>query len=177
MATAEKQISYEEATPIVEKYLELFRPKCERIEPAGSYRREKKVLNDIELVCIPKKQAEGLFGQEESYHQEFVELVKSFEIILGKPEDGKYVKIMLQEGIKLDLFIANPNNYGLIFMIRTGSANFTKRMVTECKNNGYYVEDGYLWRKKDNAMIACPEEEDFFRITKLPYLKPYARAF
>jgi DNA polymerase/3'-5' exonuclease PolX len=177
MATTEKQISFEEATPIVEKYLDLLKPKCERIEPAGSYRREKKFINDIELVCIPKKIYTGLFETDEAYHPEFIELVKSFEIILGRPEDGKYVKIMLQEGIKLDLFIANPNNWGLIFMIRTGSANFTKRMVTECKHNGYYVDDGYLWRKRDNAMIAVPEEEDFFNITKLPYIKPYARAF
>jgi len=178
MAIAEKQTSYEEATPIVEKYLELFRPKCERIEPAGSYRREKKFINDIELLCIPStiQIEDGLFGFKEERSPEFIKLVDSFVRVKGNG-GGKYTQLILPEDIHLDLFMTTKDQWGIIFMIRTGSAAFSQRMVTECKNNGYYVEDGFLWRKRDNAMVACPEEEDFFNITKLPYIKPYARAF
>lgn len=179
MASAEKQISFEEATPIVEKYLELLKPKCERIEPAGSYRREKKFINDIEFVCIPSTMQieDGLFGFKEERAPEFIKLVDSFVRVKGNGE-GKYTQLILPEGgIHLDLFMTTKDQWGVIFMIRTGSAAFSQRMVTECKDNGYYVQDGFLWRKRDNVMIPVPEEEDFFSITKLPYIKPYARAF
>ena len=178
MASSENQISFEEATPIVEKYLELFRSECERIEPAGSYRREKKFINDIELVCIPStiQVEDGLFGFKDLRSPEFIKLVDSFVRVKGNG-GGKYTQLILPEGIHLDLFMTTKDQWGVIFMIRTGSAVFSQRMVTECKDNGFYVEDGFLWRKRDSVMIACPEEEDFFKLTKLPYIKPYARAF
>ena len=178
MSSTEKQISYEEATPIVGKYLELFRPKCERIEPAGSYRRERKFINDIELVCIPStiQIEDGLFGFKEERSPEFIKLVDSFVRVKGNGV-GKYTQIILPEGIHLDLFMTTKDQWGVIFMIRTGSAAFSQRMVTECKAAGYFVEDGFLWRKRDSVMIPVPEEEDFFNITKLPYIKPYARVF
>jgi DNA polymerase/3'-5' exonuclease PolX len=178
MASSEKQIPYEEAKLIAEKYLQIFKPLCERIEIAGSIRREKKLINDIELVCIPStiRVEDGLFEFKNVRAPEFVSLVDSFNRVKGNGA-GKYAQLNLPEGILLDLFITTREQWGVIFMIRTGSAMFSHRMVIECKDNGYYVKDGYLWRKKDNAMIACPEEEDFFRITKLPYIKPYARAF
>jgi DNA polymerase/3'-5' exonuclease PolX len=178
MAAAEKQKTYEEAKLIAEKYLQILKPVCERIEIAGSIRREKKFINDIELVCIPStiKIEDGLFGYKDERSPEFIKLVDSFVRVKGNGA-GKYSKLLLPEGINLDLFMTTKDQWGVIFMIRTGSAVFSQRMVTECKQNGYYVEDGFLWRKKDNVMIPCPEEEDFFRITKLPYINPYARAY
>lgn len=178
MSDSQEKIPIEKAKPIAEKYLQLFKPLCERIEIAGSIRREKSFIGDIELVCIPStiKVEDGLFGYKEERSPEFVKLVDSFVRVKGNGT-GKYTQIILEEGMHLDLFMTTRDQWGVIFMIRTGSAEFSERMVTECKQCGYYVEDGYLKRKKDNQIIPCPEEEDFFRITRLENLKPYARGF
>jgi len=173
MAYTEKQILLNVAKVIAEKYLKLFAPRCERIEIAGSIRREKKFIGDIELVCIPKTIPNNsvLFAQP-TRDPEFVKLVNTFARVKGNGE-GKYSQLILTEGMHLDLFITTPDQWGVIFMIRTGSAEFSHRMVTECKKNGYYVKDGFLW--KDITMIPVPKEEDFFSITKLPYVQPKAR--
>ncbi len=44
----------DKALEIAEKTKELLAPYCERIEIAGSIRRKKPEVKDIELVAIPK---------------------------------------------------------------------------------------------------------------------------
>lgn len=179
MSTSEKQFYYKEADAIAELYIKDLSPFCIRIEKAGSLRRLKNYINDIEIVCIPKKEKveTGLFEIEDFYCSGFVNYLKELEIIKGNPATGKYIQFKLKENINLDLFIATEINYGLIKMIRTGSWQFSKRMMTECKRKGYYVKDGLLWSVNENKIIPVPEEKDFFKITGLEEIDPSARIY
>lgn len=102
-------------------------PHCYRIEIAGSIRREKPEVKDIEVVCIPHIYDTGLFESG------IATVVNQWEKVKGELEWGKckYTQRILPEGIKLDLFFATPNNWGLIFAIRTGSAYHTLNLNTE----------------------------------------------
>ena len=52
-----------QAQAIAREWQTLLAPACERIEIAGSIRRGKPEIKDIDLVCIPKIQTEpDLFG-------------------------------------------------------------------------------------------------------------------
>ena len=166
----------DKATKIAVKYWELFKPFCSRVKIAGSIRRDKSEVGDIELVCVPleTETEDGLFERKLVRNPEFVILVNSFNRVKGNGE-GKYAQLILPEGINLDLFIANKDNFGLIYMIRTGSAAFSERMVTMIKKNGFYCKDGYLWSLNNNKMIPVPEEKDFFRITGIEYVEPFLR--
>lgn len=42
----------EQALPIAERIKSELAPYCSRIEIAGSIRRERQIVNDIEIVCI-----------------------------------------------------------------------------------------------------------------------------
>lgn len=55
------------AQTIARELISLLNPFCDRIGVAGSVRRKKSIVKDIELVIIPKKVIEkaGLFGDEE----------------------------------------------------------------------------------------------------------------
>jgi len=76
----------EEAKKIAEKYLNLLKPYCLRAEIAGSIRREKPEVKDIEIVCI----------RNESQINEFSKMVNSFgKVIKGKPT-GKYMQIEIE---------------------------------------------------------------------------------
>ena len=55
----------EKAEKIARKYVDLLAPFCERIEIAGSTRRKKPEVGDIEIVCIPK-QINDLLNNSES---------------------------------------------------------------------------------------------------------------
>ena len=60
-----------------------------------------------------------------------------------KPE-GTYWRALVDNSIKLDLFLAAPENYGMILTIRTGSAEFSQGLMTYAKHRTpYHVEGGY----------------------------------
>lgn len=81
--------------------------------------------------------------------------------------DGKYWRGIVQNGnekIKLDLFLANPNNWGVISTIRTGPWQFSQALVAFIKNQTpYRVQDGHLTLEATGEIIPCHEEIEFFQ--------------
>jgi DNA polymerase/3'-5' exonuclease PolX len=151
----------EEAKKIAKKYLNLLKPYCWRIEIAGSIRREKSEVKDIEIVAIPL----DLVG--------FSNEVNKLEKVKGNPT-GKYTQRILPEGIKLDLFMANIRNWGLIFAIRTGSARYSHKILA-CGwvKRGYKSINGML--TKNGREIEVREEKDLFNLIGVAYIQPNQR--
>lgn len=77
--------------------------------------------------------------------------------VRGNIAIGKYTQRILPEGIKLDLFMVNPDNWGLILAIRTGSANYSHHILA-CGwvRNGYKSAEGMLSRNG----VAVPVREE-----------------
>src|SRR3972149_6870743 len=135
------EIPYKEAKEIADKLVMLLSPHCYRIEIAGSIRREKDIVGDVEICCIPKPYQTGLFQDG------IAEIVNQWQKVKGELEYGKtkYTQRILPEGIKLDLFFAEEGNWGLIFAIRTASADYShKVLATGWVKRGYKSEGGYL---------------------------------
>ena len=151
----------DEAKKIAKKYLNLLKPYCWRIEIAGSIRREKSEVKDIEIVAIPL----DLVG--------FSTEVNELEKVKGNPT-GKYTQRILPEGIKLDLFMANIRNWGLIFAIRTGSARYSHEILA-CGwvKRGYKSINGML--TKNGREIEVREEKDLFNLIGVAYVQPNQR--
>ena len=149
------------ARDIAEKYLNLLRPYCYRIKIAGSIRRNKSEVKDIEIVVIPSDLI--------NFTYEVVKLGK----IKGEPI-GKYTQRRLPEGINLDLFIADKENWGNIFLIRTGNWQFSKYIMgVKVKQVGLEQRKGYLW--KGSERISCFEERDVFNLLGINYIEPKDR--
>lgn len=90
---------------IADELLRTLRPSCERIEIAGSIRRAKKEVKDIELIAIPKF-IPDLFGETLLDHSLDVFNWASVGDVLASGHKMK--KIALHAGINLDLFIVTP---------------------------------------------------------------------
>jgi DNA polymerase/3'-5' exonuclease PolX len=76
--------------------------------------------------------------------------------------------------MKLDLFIATPNNWGWILALHTGSAKFNEHVLLRTlKQHGYAADEGHI--KRDGQVIPMREETDLWRILKLPWVEPWAR--
>lgn len=151
-------------------------PFCDRCEIAGSIRRRKERVKDIEIVCIPQQIIEqvpsGLF-KEFGLHPGFVDTVNRWPKVKGEPW-GRYTQRLLPEGIALDLFMATPDNWGVIFAIRTGSAEFSYRVLaTAWVRAGYRSEGGVLMR--NGAPTFVREERDLFELLGIPWVEPEAR--
>ena len=166
----------EKAQKLVNEYREKFLPYCDRIEVAGSIRRERQNVGDLELVCIPKTVtvSDGMFEEKSERDPNFVRLVNKFPRVKGNGS-GKYTQIYIEDqDINLDLFMTTPEQWGVIFMIRTGSDQFSKRMMWSIKP-GYKVDEGFL-KDQEGNIVPCFEEKDFFTITKMDYVLPTLRA-
>lgn len=156
-----------QARAIAERCLCELEPHCERIAIAGSIRRGKPEPKDIEIVAIPKPYDTGLFESG------IATVVNQWEKVKGELP-CKYTQRVLPEGIKLDLFFATPENWGLIFAIRTGSAEFShKRLASRWSAMGYKSEGGVLMR--DGESICVREEKDLFDLLGMAWIEPKDR--
>lgn len=160
---------YSDAKQIADKILLQLKPHCERIEIAGSIRRKKAEVKDIEIVAIPKPFEVGLFESG------IATIVNKWEKVKGELP-CKYTQRILPEGIKLDLFFAEPGNWGLILAIRTGSADYShKVLATEWVKRGYHSMDGYLFHGANEKVYEVREEIDLFNRLGLKYVEPELR--
>ena len=162
-------MKYEKALEIAQKVKAQLAPHCERIEIAGSIRRKKPEVKDIEIVAIPKPYDIGLFESG------IATVVKQWEKVRGELP-CKYTQRILPEGIALDLFFADKENWGNTFATRTGSAIYSHEVLARGWSfEGYKSEDNYLY--KDGKKIAIHEEEDLFKLIHLPYVEPELRNY
>jgi DNA polymerase/3'-5' exonuclease PolX len=191
------RLPLEVARGLADTLVELLRPGCERIEIAGSIRRERPEVGDIELLAVPRWDtlAGGLFGDiAESVNLLDVELRRleaadgledhSIRRRLdknGTPRWGERYKALTFHTVPVDLFIClPPAQWGVLYVIRTGPAEFGHALVTPQAHGGYLpsylqVREGALRRRDTGEVVPTPEEVDVFRALGLQNLTPRAR--
>lgn len=187
---------YSKAKPLADRVVEMLQPHCNIINIAGSVRREKPEVKDIEVVAVPKKifNATDLFGGGNNIIVPgFAEAIEQFtkSVIKGKP-DGKYMQIELKGGMVLDLFMPSPEDYYRIFAIRTGSADYSANVIANAwVRLGWCGVSGVGLRKqedctrhKDKWILSNPNgekppawtsEENFFEWLQIRWLHPRNR--
>lgn len=152
-----------DALPIAQKYRNDLAAFCSRCEIAGSIRREKPEVKDIEIVCIPQGK----------YLLEFKNYVEALYKLKGDAL-GKYTRRSLPEGIALDLFITTKEKWGVIFAIRTGSANYSHWLAQQWSRKGYRSENGILIDAQEDKYF-FEEEEQLFAFLGVPFKHPKER--
>jgi DNA polymerase (family 10) len=159
----------DQATAIAERVKAQLAPHCARIEIAGSIRRRKPTVGDIEIVAIPKPYDVGLFADG------IAPIVNQWPKVRGELP-CKYTQRMLPDGIALDLFFATPDNWGLIFAIRTGSAEYAHHVLA-CGwvRNGYRSVGGTLMQC--GRAVTVREERDLFGLAGVEWVPPEARTW
>lgn len=153
----------DKAYVVAMELMALLEPHCLRVDIAGSVRRRKQDVKDIELVCLPKiseKVTPGLFENTTTMvvDSQFIETVNQFGIILkGNPASGKYVQIYITDHqINLDLFIPSSVDYYRQLAIRTGPAEYSYAVIaTAWKRKGWCGSDQGL-----RLMADCQERKD-----------------
>lgn len=154
-------------------------PHCQRIEIVGSLRRKRSEVSDIDLICIPQTEpGPDLFAHEEQRIREFVKTVDHYKKVKGDAEKGKYcARIDNETGVSIEIYICNYMNWGLMKLIRTGGANFSKHIIgTQIKKFGYYSRDGYLRDVETGNIVPLDTEDDLFDLIEMDYVRPEHRA-
>lgn len=169
-----------EARKYANEIIKAISPYCETgyCKIAGSIRREKSNIDhDIEIVCIPKliNVQDGLFDTKEVRDQGFTDYLDSLPKISGDAKEGKQVKRVLACGLQLDLYVADKINWGYIFAIRTGSAEFSKKVLAYgWKKNHFFGDGGYL-RNPGGSICPVETEEKMFELIGEEFIPPRYR--
>ncbi|RPI19622.1 MAG: hypothetical protein EHM58_01060 [Ignavibacteriae bacterium] len=157
-----------EAKDTANRLIDFLKPLCTKVEIAGSVRREKENVKDIE-ICLLTDNKKKLFN---SLGTHLLKVNKEF-----KPTKWgqKYLQFKY-EGKQIDLFIGEPDNWGLLFLVRTGSAQFSTKMLAAWKrvSRGGYSENNYL-HKPDGTVILTPDEETVFKLCGMKFVEPKLR--
>lgn len=194
-------MQYSQANKIAIATCYKLQPFClqDRINKAGSLRRKSQEVKDIEIVCLPKSDiAYDMFGTpfQNKRSSQFIDAVNRLgTCIKGKPT-GKYMQIQLPEGINLDLFIPSEEDYFRQYAIRTGSADYSHKVLANAwRKMGWCGSDQGLRKVSDciesvdgegkskwKCVSKNPEkppvwqsEEDFFKWLWVPFVKPEKR--
>lgn len=169
---------------------------CTTTHIAGSIRRNCTDVGDIELLCAPKLIPVDLFASQFARSGAFTAAVQGFgHIAEGNPATGRYCKIMLPQGIQLDLFIPQPHDYYRQLAIRTGSRDFAYKVIaaawhrkgwcgtadglrrqTDCIQN----PDGKTWKCVSANPTLPPvwqSEEELFSWLGIQYFQPCEREY
>lgn len=169
MSTGAKT-AYSEALAKAESLLTFLQPACERIEIAGSLRRQKAEIGDIELVAIPRRTVVlDMFGQASGYICNLAELLEREgipRVKQGRKVDGERLKGFMWEGIGVDLFLCEQATWAMCLLIRTGSKAYSQWFMTPRRKggalpSGMRVADQRLYQH-DQPVAGIVEERDLY---------------
>lgn len=186
MSTTTKRLPLARAQQLANAIRDELAPGCARIEIAGSIRRRKPEVGDIEIVAIPKRSG-GLFDDQSALDPLLAALEGTGRFVRIKGGDKYKQYEVVKAGVKLDLFLCEPETWGWIFMLRTGPEDFTKRLVLAeqhggCRPDHISFREGRLWRRVEtpghmtrDVPLDTPEERDVFEALGMKWVEPWDR--
>lgn len=162
-------------------------PYVERIEIAGSIRRERPDVGDVELVCIPKPGPEpqvqhDLFGQPVGVAiSPADQLFQYLQRRCDRPDDqwhhrggfGVQNKLLLFCGFAFDVFTTTEANWGMTMFVRTGSFqwNIAAASALRRRNMKLQPHEGVL-HKTTGEKEALADERRMFELLGWPFTDP-----
>ncbi len=160
-----------EALPIAERLLEALRshPDVIRASAAGSLRRHREVIGDIDLLASAKKPVKVLdfFSQQPGILE-----------IIAKGETK--ASVLLQGGIQSDLRVVSDAEFPFALMYFTGNKEHNIVMRQRAIDRGLRLNEYGLFRSKvetrdPKLLVRCNSEEDIFEKLGLHYIPPELR--
>lgn len=162
------RIPSETAHAIIQNHVwSALEPLCTDLAIAGSLRRGKPTVGDIEIVCIPES---GFLTAV--YHLADRHAWADYG---GQTRKGeKYMGLSI-EGVKVEIFTATPENYGYILWLRTGPGEANTFVMSYLKrvDAPNRPHDGYWW--SGDAQLITPDEDSIFHLLGIPFIEPSRR--
>jgi DNA polymerase/3'-5' exonuclease PolX len=161
------------ASAIALKLQESMQPYCHQIEIAGSIRRAKPYVGDVDFVILPRDRA----GLEQRIH------LAGWERVTEGPQNCIY-RVKLSDGFPLqidifyarpttsDLFKTTPTNFGTLLLCRTGSKEHNIKLVEHAKKMGLRWNPYEGVFDAHDRLLASETETAIFRALELDYLAP-----
>ncbi|MCW1922700.1 hypothetical protein OKA05_09055 [Luteolibacter arcticus] len=165
----------------------VLEPLCSRMAIAGSIRRGKLLVGDVEILYIPRfeeRPVDLLDMGLVNLADEAIAGMLASGILTKRPDKngntawGDKNKLALHSsGVPIDLFSATDANWWNYLVCRTGPADSNTRIATAAQARGWKWNpygSGFT-RIATGETHACHSEEAVFAFVGLPYLPPEKR--
>lgn len=164
-----------------------LKPHCEKLIVAGSLRRRKQDVGDVEILYVSRMEDRPLdmfssvsvsLADEEITRMLADETLTKRLSKIGGTAWGDQNKLAVhRSGIPVDLFRTVSEAWWNYLVCRTGPADSNTRIATEAKKIGYRWNPygtGFT-RLTDGGVNAMDSEEAVFAFVGLPYADPWER--
>lgn len=168
-ATAEQRTYWATADKLVQRLREHLKDVkgVEKLEFAGSYRRGKETVGDIDILVTAKSPTAAM-----DRLGEFSELN---EVIARG--DTK-MSIRLENNMQVDLRVVPAKSYGAALQYFTGSKEHNVKVRGIAKQHGLKINEYGVFRIEDDGTetyVAGKTEEDVYKALELPWFPPELR--
>jgi DNA polymerase/3'-5' exonuclease PolX len=178
------------ARSVAEEMVGRLAPYCQpdRLEIAGSLRRLKPHVGDIELVYISRlglhKEPGSLFAEEVGIAEVKIQEILKAGIIAKRPNCDSHVTwgpqnklaVHVATGVPLDLFATTPDCWWNYLVCRTGPADLNERIAREARQRGLHWHPyGKGFTQEDGTWLVMHSEREVFETVGLPYREPKDR--
>ncbi len=186
-----QSLPLKQARALAETICERLEGRVLKIEIAGSIRRGRPVVGDIDLVVLPRPGWSFIAKGEIVHLKDGVGGPEKFwrlaDILCRPLNGGENYGVMetVEGGIQIDLWVAKPKetdlageipgNFGTLLLCRTGSKEHNVFLCNRAKGLGLHWNPHKGVLDSKGNVIASETEEDVFRALKLKYIKPEDR--
>jgi len=140
------------------------RAQVERIEVAGSIRRRRDSIKDIDIVATSPDPA-GVM-------EVFVNLSQVYDVSMRGPTRAS---VIIRDGVQVDLRVVEPESFGAALAYLTGSKAHNVRLREMAQKRGLKINEYGIFREEDNQRLGGENEEDVYRLLDLPFVPPVLR--
>ncbi|MEJ7554579.1 MAG: DNA polymerase/3'-5' exonuclease PolX [Aquificaceae bacterium] len=148
------------------KHFETIRELYENIELAGSLRRRKETVGDIDLLISAKRE------NWSKIHQHFVSYGGVREVLLhGETKSS----LVLEEGRQVDLRTVEPHQWGSALQYFTGSKEHNVRIRDIAKAKGLKISEYGVFRADTEEWIGGSTEEEVYNLIGMQWIPPELR--
>jgi DNA polymerase (family 10) len=154
------------ALPIAEQVVDALRgvPGAERVEVAGSLRRQADSVKDLDVIATAADPAA------------LVRALTELPIVESVDSSGDAGgRVTTHSGMKVDLKVVEPDQFGNVLQHFTGSKDHNVALRESAVKRGLHVSEYGILDDATGATLRCATEEEVYAKLGLPWIEPELR--
>ncbi|MGH9738764.1 MAG: DNA polymerase/3'-5' exonuclease PolX [Candidatus Acidiferrales bacterium] len=143
----------------------------ESVTPAGSLRRGKETIGDLDLLVTMRP------GQDGQKHIDAVadHILRYPEIKRELAHGENKVSVLLDSGLQVDVRLLPKKSFGAALLYFTGSKQHSVELRGRANEMGWTLNEYALTTLKGGKVVARETEEEIYAKLKLDYIEPELR--
>ena len=159
-----ERMTLSQAIQVADEFVSALKtlPEISRLSVAGSLRRKKETVHDIDILVISQKPQKIM---------DVFSRLPNVGTVLAKGETKSSVRT--KDDVQVDCRVEEEKSFGAALLYFTGSKNFNIKLRQLANKLGLKINEYGVFRK--DKFVCGRTEEEIFKILNMPYIEPELR--